>query len=102
MTEKFGLKDVGLTHPDNDAFIKIDGQGRIYAMSAPNLGVVIDPVKQTITWFGDTVKVLTKEDEGFKWNTMSFNPRAVSFAEPTFVFSKEVVNHLYDDVDRFL
>lgn len=101
-SEKFDLKDVGVTHPDNDAFIKIDGSGRIYIMSQPNLGIVIDPSKQSISFVGDTVKVVTKEDEGFKWNNMSFNPRAVSYAEPTLTYSKDVVNNIYDDVDRFL
>lgn len=99
---KFDLNDVGITHPNNDAFIKIDKTGRIYIMSQPNLGIVIDPSKQTIGFVGDSVKVVTKEDEGFKWNNLSFNPKATNYSEPTFTYSKNVINHIYDDVDRFL
>ncbi len=100
--DRFDLHDVGLTHPDNNSFVKIDGSGRIYLMAGPNMGIVLDPVSQTVSLIGDTIKVVSKEDEGFKWNNVSFNPRAVSYAEPTFTYSKEVINHLYDDVDRFL
>lgn len=101
-SEKFYLKDVGITHPDNNAFIKIDSAGRIYIMSEPNLGIVMDPSRQTIAFVGDKVKVITKEDEGFCWNNFSFNPQATNFAEPTFLYAKNVTNFIYDDVDRFL
>lgn len=100
--DKFNLNDVGLTHPRNNAFIRIDEGGRIYIMSEPNLGIVIDPARQTIAFVGDKVKVLTKEDEGFCWNNYSFNPQAVSYSEPTFLYSKNVTNFIYDDVDRYL
>lgn len=100
--DRFDLKDVGITHPDNDAFIKIDSAGRIYIMSQPNLGIVIDPSRQTIAFVGDSVKMITKDDEGLKWNGLTFNPQATNFAEPTFLHTKELTNFIYDDVDRFL
>lgn len=101
-TDRFELSDVGITHPNNDAFIRIDRAGRIHIMSQPNLGIIIDPATQTVAFVGDKVKVVTKEDEGFKWNNLSFNPRSVNYAEPTFTIAKEAINHIYDDVDRFL
>lgn len=101
-SEKFDLNDVGLTHPRNDAFIKIDDSGRIYIMSEPNLGIVIDPARQSVAFVGDKVKVVTKEDDGFRWNDLSFNSQAVNYAEPTFTVPKETTNYLYDDVERFL
>lgn len=100
--DKFDLNDVGLTHPRNDAFIRIDEMGRIYIMSQANLGIVIDPSRETIAFVGDKVKVITKEDEGFCWNNFSFNPQANNYAEPTFLHSKNVTNYIYDDVDRYL
>jgi hypothetical protein len=100
--EEFELKDVGLTHPDNDAFIKIDASGRIYIMSQPNLGIVIDPARQSMAFFGDRIKMITNHDEGFKWNDLNFNPQATNFAEPTFLYSKDTTNFIYDDIDRFL
>jgi hypothetical protein len=100
--DKFELKDVGITHPDNDAFIKIDEGGRIYIMSQPNLGIVIDPSRQSVAFVGDRIKMITKDDEGLKWNNLSFNPQAFNFAEPTFLYSKDTTNFIYDDIDRFL
>lgn len=100
--DRFDLRDVGLTHPDNSAFIKIDSSGRIYIMSQPNLGIVIDPARQTIAFVGDKVNVLTKEDEGLKWNGLSFNPQATNYAEPTFLYEKGTTNFIFDDIDRFI
>lgn len=101
-SEKFNLSDVGITHPDNDAFIRIDQSGRIFIMSEPNLGIVIDPARQSMAFVGDMVKVVTKEDDGFRWNNFAFNPRATQYSEPTFTYSKDTTNFIFDDVDRFL
>lgn len=101
-TDRFELKDVGITHPDNDAFIRIDEGGRIYIMSQPNLGIVIDPARQSIAFVGDKIKMITKEDEGLKWNNLNFNSQATNFAEPTFTYSKDTTNFIYDDIDRFI
>lgn len=99
---KFGLNDVGLTHPENKAFIRIDKAGRIYIMSQPNLGIIIDPAKQSISFISDKVNVITKEDEGFKWNEMFFNGAATNFAEPTFVYGKTVSPDVFDHVEDYL
>lgn len=101
-SSSFELNDVGLTHPHNNAFIKIDEDGRIFIMSEANLGIVIDPSNQTVAFVGNKVKVISKEEEGFVWNNMSFNPKATNYAEPTFAINKEVTNYVFDDVERFL
>lgn len=101
-SEKFNLHEVGLTHIDNDAFIKIDDSGRIILMAQPNLGIIMDPSNQSISIMADSVKFITKQDEGLRWNNLSFNPKAFNYAEPTFLYSKDVVNRLYDDVDQYL
>lgn len=101
-SENFDLNDVGLNHPRNNAFIRIDDNGKIYIMSEPNLGIVIDPHRQSIAFVGDKVKVITKEDEGFSWNGLTFNPQATNYAEPTFTHSKNVTNFMFDDTERFL
>jgi len=100
--DNFSLNDVGITHPSNDAFIKIDEAGKIFIMSEPNLGVIFDPSNGSISWFGDKVNVVTKQDEGFKWNNLTFNPAATNYAEPTFTYKKDVINNLYDDFERYL
>ena len=100
--QRYELKDVGLTHPDNNAFVKIDSIGRIYIMSEPNLGIVIDPRTHSIAFIGDSVKMMTKPDEGLKWNNLTFNPQATNYAEPTFLEKKNTNMTIYDDVDRYL
>jgi hypothetical protein len=100
--DNFSLNDVGLTHPSNNAFIKIDESGNIFIMSEPNLGIIIDPSQGSINLVGDKANITTNQDEGFKWNNLTFNPAATNYAEPTFTYKKEVTNSLYDDFERFL
>lgn len=99
---KFDGRDVGLTHPDNSAFVRIASNGNIYIMAQDNLGIVINAAQQSITLVGDTVKFLTKEDEGLLWNRLAFNGKATKYSEPAFVFPKNQDSSLYAGVDHFV
>lgn len=99
---KFAKRDVGITHPDNNSFIRIAENGDIYIMAQDNLGIIISATQQSILLVGDSVKFLTKDYEGLKWNRLSFNPKATKYSEPALLFSKQQENPLYSGLDHFI
>lgn len=99
---RFNDNEVGLTHPETPGFIKIADNGDIYIMCNPNVGIILSAAKESITLVGDTVKVVTKEDAGFKWNELSFNAKATKYSEPTFIIPKDPYSSIYDDIDNFV
>lgn len=99
---KFGGREVGLTHPDVFSFIKIGDNGDIQLMAQDGLGIIISASQHCIFLVGDTVKFLTKSDEGLKWNKLAFNSKATKYSEPAFVFPKKQTSGLYDGIDNFL
>lgn len=100
--DQFGAREVGLTHPDNDSFLKIADNGDIRIMANGNLGIVISPSQNCIFFIADNVKFLTKEDEGLRWNNLAFNYKATSFSEPTFIYPKNQTSSIYDGISHFL
>lgn len=98
---KFGMREVGITHPDNNSFFKIADNGDIYLMSQDGLGIIISAAQNCIFLVGDNVKFLTKEDEGLRWNNLAFNAKAVKFSEPAFIYPKKPEAGIYDGVTAF-
>lgn len=81
----FSRREVGLNHPDNSAFIRITDTGAIEIFSGPELGIIISPETRSISIFADVVKIFSNEDNGMRWNKMSFNYAGDSFQEPALV-----------------
>jgi hypothetical protein len=98
----FGDREVGLTHPDNDSFIKLADNGDIRIMANNNLGLIISPSQNCIFLIADAVKFLTKEDEGLRWNNLAFNHQAIKFSEPAFIYPKKQTSSIYDGISHFL
>lgn len=78
----FSRREVGLTHPDNSSFIRITDTGAIEIFAGEELGLIISPETRSISIFADVVKIFSNEDNGMRWNGMSFNYAGDSFQEP--------------------
>lgn len=100
--DKYGLNEVGITHPDVSSFIRIRDDGNI-EISAGDVAIVLNPNKGSITLVADTVKFMTKTN-GLRWNRSSFNEDATNFNEPTFLVENTENNRssAYRDVEYFL
>lgn len=85
----FSKREVGLTHPDTSAFIRLNDRGEIEIFSGEELGIVISPQSKSISLFADVVKIFTKEDDGLRWNNMSFNYAGDTFNEPSLIRTSE-------------
>ena len=99
---KFGLREVGINHPDTTSFIKLSDNGDISIMAQDGLGIIISYAQNCIFLVGDNVKFLTKEDEGLRWNGLAFNPKATTYSEPAFIFPKKQTAGIYDGLSDFV
>lgn len=85
----FSRREVGLTHPDTSAFVRLNDRGEVEIFAGEELGIIISPSTRSISIFADVVKVVTKEDYGLRWNNMSFNYSGDEFNEPSLVKTSE-------------
>lgn len=99
---KFGPREVGITHPDNQAYFKIADNGDMYLMCRDGLGAIFSVAQNTLFFVADNVKFLTKEDEGLRWNNLAFNSKAVTYSEPAFIYPKKQNSGIYEGVLDFL
>lgn len=101
--DKFGLREVGITHPDLPSFIKLADNGDIHIVAAEGLGIIMHPQNKSITMVGDSVRFLTKEEDGLRWNKLSFNYQATKYTEPAFVsYEDDDYQNLYRGLDDWL
>ena len=99
---RFGDREVGITHPDISSFMRFADNGDIYIMAQEGLGIIISAAQNCIFLVGDHVKFLTKEDEGLRWNNLAFNPKAVKYSEPSLIYPKKQSTGIYDGMADFL
>ena len=105
----FSRREVGLTHPDTSAFVRLNDRGEVEIFAGEELGIVISPSTRSISIFADVVKIVTKEDYGLRWNNMSFNYSGDEFNEPSLVKTsqKEInsgfnyANYYLESLDNF-
>jgi hypothetical protein len=83
--KEFSTREVGINHPDNKGFIRISDSGEIEIFAAPGIGIVISPSTRAISFFADSIKFYTKEDDGLRWNNSSFNPASDVYNEPSLI-----------------
>lgn len=91
---KFSSREVGLTHPDLEAYIKIADNGDIQIMASPDLGIILSPSKGTIFFVGNSIKFATNE---IKWNENRLNPYATKFTEAMLIPPNEAAS-MYDNM----
>lgn len=99
----FSKREVGLTHPDTSAFVRLNDRGEVEIFAGEELGIVISPQNRSISIFADVVKIVTKEDYGLRWNNMSFNYASDLYNEPSLVqTSEKEYNSGYLYADHYL
>ena len=57
------------------------------------MGLVINPSTRSISIFADSIKFCSKEDDGLRWNGMSFNPAGDTYNEPALVKTNDFANN---------
>jgi hypothetical protein len=101
--KEFSNREVGLTHPDNSSFLRIADGGAIEIFACPGVGIVINPGTRSISFFADTVKFYCKDDDGLRWNSMSFNPASDMYNEPALIKTNGFANNpAYHNAVRYL
>jgi len=91
--KQFSHREVGLNHPDNSSFIRIADGGAIEIFSCPGVGIVINPGTRSISLFADNIKFYCKDDDGLRWNSMSFNPASDVYNEPALIKTNQFENN---------
>lgn len=99
---EFNSREVGLTHPDVFSYIKLADNGDIHIMVDNGVGIILSASQQAIFLVADTVKFLTKDHDGLKWNKVAFNPKATKYSESTFVYPRTNDNNIYSNVQDYL
>lgn len=100
---EFSHREVGLTHPDNNAFLRITDNGCIEIFAAPGIGLIMNPNTRSISFYSDSIKFFSKEDDGLRWNEKSFNPAADVYNEPALIKTSSFSNNpAYHRVSHYL
>jgi hypothetical protein len=81
---EFSKREVGLNHPDNSSFIRLNDDGDIEIFAAPGVGMVISGASKSISLFADKIKFFCSEN-GLRWNNFNFNYSAIDYSQPTLV-----------------
>lgn len=100
--KEFSDREVGITHPDLSSFIRLNDQGDIEIFAAPGVGIIISSRSKSISLFGDSVRLMTKED-GLRWNSYNFNYAASNYIEPTLIkINKDSIHSAINGIHHFL
>jgi hypothetical protein len=83
----FNEREVGITHPDNPAFIKISDNGDVEIFAGEGVGIILHPQNKSITFVADSVKFIVK-DKGVRINDSTINEKARKFTEPVMIPTK--------------
>lgn len=70
--------DVGLTHPINGSFIRINRQGEII-IHVQGMDIHMNASHRRVTFHAKNIKILAKS---IFWNKTMFSPNAFSFKDP--------------------
>jgi len=81
----FAANEPGLTHPNQSSHIRIKDNGDVELVAGDVLSIVMSVSSRTITFTADAIKFLTKEQNGLRWNSLAFNPKANTYSQPTFL-----------------
>lgn len=99
---EFSDREVGITHPDLASFIRLNDQGDIEIFAAPGVGIVISARSKSVSIFGDTIRMFSRED-GLRWNSYNFNYSASTYIEPTLVkINPKTIHTAVNGMQHFL
>lgn len=101
--DTFGSSEVGITHPVQNTHIRLRDNGDVELIAGDNLAIVMSNTSRTITFVADSVKFMTKAQDGFRWNDLSLNPQATNYHQPAFVkHADDHVIDLYSGFDNYV
>ncbi len=81
---EFSKREVGLNHPDNSSFLRLNDDGDIEIFAAPGVGIVISGASKSVSIFADKIRFFCSET-GLRWNNFNFNYSAIDYSQPTLV-----------------
>lgn len=101
--ETFGPREVGISHPDNNSFVKIADNGDVEVSVGPGCAVILHPQDGSITFVASRVRFLIGDNGAFTINDLILNTDATNYAEPTFV-ERSMTDHtyLYDGTTNYV
>jgi hypothetical protein len=103
MQDRFSEREVGITHPDVSSHVRLKDNGDIEIISGEGLGIVFNRKDRSMTFFADSVRMLTRDDDtGLRWNKLAFNPKATTYDQPAFIRLVESdLPNIYRGVGQF-
>jgi hypothetical protein len=101
--KEFSNREVGINHPDNSSFLRVTDAGEIEIFACPGVGIVINSNTRSVSIFADNIKFYSRDDDGLRWNGMSFNPASDMYNEPALIKTNSFSNNpAYHNATRFL
>lgn len=101
--KEFSNREVGINHPDNSSFLRVTDAGEIEIFACPGVGIVINSNTRSVSIFADSIKFYSRDDDGLRWNGMSFNPASDMYNEPALIKTNSFSNNpAYHNATRFL
>lgn len=99
---EFSDREVGVTHPDLNSFMRFNDHGDIEIFAAPGVGIVISTRSKSISLFADSIRFYSKED-GLRWNNYNFNYASSDYSEPTLLkVSPKNIHSAQNGISYFL
>jgi len=99
---EFSKREVGLNHPDNSSFIRLNDDGDIEIFAAPGVGMIISGASKTISLFADKIRFFCSEN-GLRWNNFNFNYSAIDYSQPTLVqIDHKSIHNAQNDAHHYL
>jgi hypothetical protein len=100
---EFSNREVGINHPDNSSFLRVTDAGEIEIFACPGVGIVINSNTRSVSIFADNIKFYSRDDDGLRWNGMSFNPASDMYNEPALIKTNSFSNNpAYHNATHFL
>ena len=101
--KEFSNREVGINHPDNNSFLRVTDAGEIEIFACPGVGIVINSNTRSVSIFADNIKFYSRDDDGLRWNGMSFNPASDMYNEPALIKTNSFSNNpAYHNATHFL
>ena len=104
LQDTFGDREVGISHPDANSFVRIRGNGDVELVSGGSVSMVLSGRLGTVTIVADKVKFITSHEQGLRWNDLYFNEKAHHYNDPTFIDVDDMHDgfNVYEGVDYYL
>jgi len=100
--DRYGMSDTGVTNPHTDAYIKLSVNGEVEIYAGNGTGIILNPDSRSITLMGDSIKFITNDEDGMRWNGMSFNSQATEYSEPALLpFEQGTRPNVFRDLNDY-